>query len=102
MFSNLSNIASMIVTRAKWRKGAMMVAAFDADPQLDQALIQRSKKAAENWDSRRDIREKKTQALQEKRPLDADSPARLAMRMNRLVADVRMSSRDRRPPDNPM
>lgn len=78
-----------------------MVVRFDADPELDQVLIRRSREAADRWENRKTIREGRTKALKESRPLDADSPARLALRVNRLVSDVRRSSRDRRLPDNP-
>ena len=79
-----------------------MAVDFDADPELDRALKERAKQAAARWGSRKKIRDDRTKALRENRPLDADSPARLAMRINRLVTDVRLSARYRRPPDNPI
>lgn len=78
-----------------------MAAEFDSDPELDRAYLARAKKAAERWDSRRQVREGRSQALQERRLLDADSPSRLAMRVNRLIGEVRRSSGGRRAPDNP-
>src|SRR5262245_34856084 len=78
-----------------------MAAELDSDPELDSVLLERAKQAVARWDSRRAVRDQRIKALKDKRPLDADSPARLAMRINRLVSDVRMSSRNRRPPDNP-
>jgi endonuclease G len=78
-----------------------MATDLDADPELDRTLIERAKQAAARWQSRQKVRDARTKALKENRPLDADSPARLAMRINRLVTNVRLSARYRRPPDNP-
>lgn len=78
-----------------------MAAEFDSDPELDKAYLARAAEAAKRWDSRRKVREGKSKALKESRLLDADSRDRLALRVNRLIGEVRRSSRGQRTPDNP-
>jgi endonuclease G len=73
----------------------------DSDPDLDKALLERASEAAKRWRDREPIREERNNAIKDGRPFDADSRPRLALRLNRLINEVRSSSRDRRPPDNP-
>jgi hypothetical protein len=73
----------------------------DSDPDLDKVLLERASEAAKRWRDRKTIREERNNAVKDGRPLDADSRPRLALRLNRLINEVRSSSRDRRPPDNP-
>lgn len=75
---------------------------LDNTNEFDQALIARAREAASRWDVRKDARDDRTKALGEGRLLDADSPSRLAMRVNRLVNKVRVSSRTRALPENPV
>jgi endonuclease G len=75
-----------------------MAAHFDSDPELERLLVERARGAATRWDKRSTIRAEKAAALSENRLLDADSPSRLAQRINRLVADVRISAREGRRP----
>jgi endonuclease G len=74
---------------------------LENDPDFDKTLLARAKDARARWDTRTQKRELRTVAVNNKAPFDADSKSRLAMRVNRLVNEVRLSSRDRRPPDNP-
>jgi hypothetical protein len=74
---------------------------LDSYPELDRLLVARASEAAARWDGRRSVRNKKAKAINQNRPLEADSRARLALRVNRLLADVRLSAHNRRPPDNP-
>ena len=64
---------------------------------LDDQLIQRAKESAVRWDDRRKIREARGRAMEDENYLEADSPARLALRVNHLIQDVRRASRHRRP-----
>lgn len=56
--------------------------------------------AAARWARRADVRDERSAALANGNLLAADSPDRLAMRLNTLVDDVRATSRGRRLPDN--
>ena len=78
-----------------------MAAELDSDPDLDKVFLARARQAAERWDTRRQVREGRTRAVGEERFLEADSRARLALRVNRLIGDVRRTSRDRQAPANP-
>jgi len=75
---------------------------LDNTNEFDQTLIARAREAASRWDARKYVRDDRTKALVEGRLLDADSPSRLAMRVNRLVNKVRVSSRTRALPENPV
>jgi endonuclease G len=68
------------------------------DPQLESEIAAVVAAAAARWDRRTEVRQGRTQALEAGNYLAADSPERLAMRVNTLVDDVRSASRDRRPP----
>ncbi len=70
-----------------------MAAEFESDPDFDKAFLERAKKAAERWTVRKAAREERTRALNDNRLFEADSQSRLALRVNRLVNDVRLSSR---------
>lgn len=78
-----------------------MAAEMDDDPDFDNALREKATEAARRWRERRPVREQKAKAVEEGRPLDADTRPRLALRLNRLINEVRSSSRDGRVPDNP-
>jgi endonuclease G len=64
---------------------------------IDQQLLRQAEETARRWDGRRTVREARQKAINEEDFLSADSPARLAMRVNRLIQDVRRASRYRRP-----
>ena len=68
---------------------------------LDDELLRRAEQAGNRWDGRRGIRVAREQALENENYLGADSRARLALRVNHLIQDVRRASRDRRPIANP-
>ena len=72
------------------------------DPDIDEALLANARAAAERWDVRRPVREQRTAALERNAPLEADTPARLAARVNHLLDDIRRSSEGRRVPSNPV
>ncbi|MEY2883094.1 MAG: hypothetical protein RL490_818 [Pseudomonadota bacterium] len=74
------------------------MASIATDPDFDNALEQLAGAAAARWDARTRIRDDRTKALAKGRLFEADSPERLALRVNNLIADVRGVARDRRPP----
>lgn len=63
------------------------------DERLDAALIDRAHTAADHWEARRAVRERRAAAGAAGRFLDADSPERLARRVNRVLAGVRRKAR---------
>lgn len=79
-----------------------MAAEMDSDPDFDKLLFQRAAEASSRWHQREQVRENKSKAVEEGRPFDADTKPRLALRLNRLINEVRLSSRAGRSPDNPM
>ena len=79
-----------------------MAAPIEIDPDLDKELVIRAQQAAARWEARGAVRKARTEALENNELLRADSPSRLAMRMNNLIDDVRRSSLGRRPPANPV
>jgi endonuclease G len=72
------------------------------DRDIDAALISKAHEAATRWKKREEVRRSRTAALERNAPLEADSPARVALRLNNLIDDVRKSTAGRRPPDNPV
>jgi endonuclease G len=64
---------------------------------IDDQLLRQAEETARRWDGRREVREARQKAIEEENFLAADSPSRLAMRVNRLIQDVRRASRYRRP-----
>lgn len=70
------------------------------DP-IDQQLLWQAEETARRWEGRRAVREGRQRAIEEENYLGADSPARLALRVNRLIQDVRRASRYRRPIADP-
>ncbi len=78
-----------------------MAAPIEIDPDLDKELLIRARQAAKRWEDRGEVRRARTEALENNELLQADSPSRLAMRMNNLIDDVRRSSLGRRSPSNP-
>jgi endonuclease G len=73
-----------------------MATAFESDPTFEASLLARAAEAGERWQARRAVRQRRQDALDENRPLDADSPQRLTMRVNRLLDDIRQVVRGRR------
>lgn len=71
------------------------------DKDLDASLIAKAREAVERWKARRSVREARTDALEKHLFLKADTPARLAARLNNLIDDVRQSTQGRRLPSNP-
>ncbi|MVT50073.1 hypothetical protein GPL17_06170 [Bradyrhizobium yuanmingense] len=78
-----------------------MAAPLDADTDFDNAILERAKEAALRWKARKSTRNKRTKAVDQNKLFEADTRSRLALRVNRLINDVRLASRDRRMPDNP-
>ena len=74
---------------------------YDADTDFDSAILERAKEAAARWKVRKSTRNKRTKAVDQNKIFEADTRSRLALRVNRLINDVRLASRDRRMPDNP-
>jgi endonuclease G, mitochondrial len=72
------------------------------DDEIDTELVQKASEASRRWSVRTDVRESRTLALEQDEPLKADTPSRLAARLNHLIADVRRSSEGRRVPNNPV
>ena len=72
------------------------------DPDVDAALIAKAREAATRWKHRERVRGARTEALRRNAPLEADTPARLALRLNNLIDDVRKSTAGRRAPANPV
>lgn len=77
-----------------------MLSTVDLDSTLDGELLERASQAAERWAARDRVRSARLDAIAAKQLLKADSPARLAARVNNLLEDVRRSTRNRRPPSN--
>ena len=74
---------------------------IEMDSDIDEAMLATAEEAIARWDARAEVRKARNEALAARRPLEADTRTRLAARVNNLVADVRLSSRGRRPPSNP-
>lgn len=67
---------------------------------MDDSLLAKAEAAIGRWNIRKTVREGRTAALKRNAPLEADTPARLAARMNNLIDDVRRSTAGRRSPIN--
>lgn len=78
-----------------------MASPSDADSDFDNAILERAKEAAARWKVRKTARNKKTKAVDQNKIFEADTRSRLALRVNRLINDVRLAARDRRMPENP-
>lgn len=87
----------MLADRALLGDGPMPM---DDSEQFEALLVAQAEKAAARWQARDARRAERREALETGEFLKADAPARLAMRVNNLVDDVRRSSRNRRPPSN--
>lgn len=74
---------------------------MDVDRDIDAAVVAKATEAVGRWRTRSKVRKQRTEALESGRPMRADTPDRLALRVNRLVDDVRAASRDSAPPSNP-
>lgn len=74
----------------------------DVIPDLDVALLEQARLAGVRWDQRARARAHREQAVRSHDALAVETPARLAARVNRLIADVRVASTGRRPPRNPV
>jgi endonuclease G, mitochondrial len=79
-----------------------MASPVEIDPSIDTRILARTREAVGRWDARTAVRDARTAAVKGDRPLDGDSRSRLAMRMNNIIADVRRSSQNRRPPSSPV
>ena len=79
-----------------------MAAEMDNDTDFDAALRERASEAAKRWRERTEIRNQKSKAVEEGYALAADTPPRLALRLNRLIEEVRKATGEGRPPDNPI
>ena len=75
---------------------------MEIDNQIDEAVLAHARAAANRWASRTRAREARTAALARNAPLEADTPARLAARVNYLIDDVRRSTEGRNKPTNPI
>lgn len=71
------------------------------DEDLDTVLLAKAREASERWSARTSVREARTAALNRHSFLEADTPARVAARLNNLIDDVRRSTQGRRLPSNP-
>jgi endonuclease G, mitochondrial len=80
----------------------MMAIELDDDRELDASLREQASEAARRWKERAPIRDAKAKAVVDGRALDADSPPRVASRLNRLIDEVRKSTQRGRAPDNPV
>ncbi|MCA1510185.1 DNA/RNA non-specific endonuclease [Bradyrhizobium sp. NBAIM01] len=78
-----------------------MTAEMDNDPDFNSVFLERAAEAAKRWRERTAVREQKAIAVEEGRALAADTPPRVALRLNRLIDQVRKSVSDGRLPDNP-
>ncbi|WP_271593063.1 hypothetical protein [Bradyrhizobium sp. CCBAU 65884] len=78
-----------------------MTAEMDNDPDFNSVFLERAAEAAKRWRERTAVREQKAIAVEEGRALVADTPPRVALRLNRLIDQVRKSVSDGRLPDNP-
>ena len=76
------------------------MAAPELKEPLDRELLEQVEKAAARWKQRSQARAERQRAVSEGRFLEAESPERLAARVNRLVGGVRRKMRDARPPSN--
>jgi len=63
--------------------------AMDRDPALDQATLEIARTAAVRWNARTRVRDNRAAAIDDGRYLDADTPDRIAARINRLTAGAR-------------
>ena len=81
--------------------GERVDAAGDAGERLDDALLARAEAASKRWELRTEARESRRNAVERGLYLEADSSTRLAARVNRLLGEVRRTSRDRRAPAEP-
>lgn len=75
---------------------------MEMDPDIDAALIAKAREAAGRWKHREQVRQARSAALERNAPLEADTPARVALRLNNLIDDIRKSTAGRNPPDNPV
>lgn len=73
-----------------------MATEFESDPGFESSLLDRAMEAGERWRLRAPVRDRRQAALADDRPLDADSPQRLTLRVNRLLDDIRQVVRGRR------
>lgn len=73
-----------------------MATVFESDPDFEASLLARASEAAERWRMRAPVRDRRQAAVANDRPLDADSPQRLTLRVNRLLDDIRQVVRGRR------
>jgi endonuclease G len=79
-----------------------MAAEMDNDPDFNSVFLERAAEAAKRWRERTEVREQKVKAVDEGRALAADTPPRVALRLNRLIEQVRKSASGGRVPDNLM
>ena len=63
--------------------------AMDRDPALDRAMLEIARAASDRWNARTRVRDNRASAIHDGRYLDADSPDRIAARINRLTAGAR-------------
>ncbi|QND61769.1 trypsin-like serine peptidase [Mesorhizobium huakuii] len=70
------------------------------DDEIDGALLANAEAAAARWKNRTRIREARTDALIRHEILAADSPDRLAARLNNIISDVRKSGGGMLPPES--
>lgn len=75
---------------------------MEMDRDIDAALLLRAGEAAVRWQLRKSVREGRTRALGKGDPLGADTPSRLAARVNNLVGEVRRASARSHMPSNPV
>ncbi|MBL9021049.1 MAG: DNA/RNA non-specific endonuclease [Myxococcales bacterium] len=68
--------------------------------EFERILLERARGAMDRWSARTGAREERARLIANGELLQADSPDRLAARLNRLLGEVRRKSRDRRPPGN--
>lgn len=67
---------------------------------FDSDILRRAREALARWEARSAIRDGRSEALREGKPLQADTPSRLAARVNVLVDEVRNCSEPGHMPSN--
>ena len=69
---------------------------------IDSDILRRTQQAAARWQARAEVRDNRSEALRDGKPTKADTPSRLAARVNNLVDDVRRVSDPEHLPSNPV
>ena len=73
---------------------------MEMDPEIDNALVNAAEAAAERWAARTRVRDERTAAVERRAFLEADSPTRVAARVNHIIDQVRRSASGGQFPSN--